>query len=109
MSCIYLRLRRRHPVARLHEARLVLLADDVHAELDALVANEHRRARDELADLVLALAAERAVEGVLGVAVGFAHSDLVPRRLGVAATLLSRRRQCKNINPSLSLSVVATT
>ena len=38
------------------------LADDVVAKLDALVADEHRRAGDELADLVLALAAERAVE-----------------------------------------------
>ena len=65
-------LRRRHAVARLDEVRLVLLADDVHAQLDAFVADEHGRARDQLADLVLALAAERAVEGVLGVA-GLAH------------------------------------
>ncbi len=41
---------------------LELLADDVVAELDALVADEHRRPGDELADLVLALAAERAVQ-----------------------------------------------
>src|SRR6185437_3929971 len=38
------------------------LADDVIAELDALVADEHRRPGDQLAHLVLALAAERAVE-----------------------------------------------
>ncbi len=50
--------RRRNPVAGFHEMRLVLLADDVHAELDALVADEHGRARDELAYLVLRLAAE---------------------------------------------------
>src|SRR5690606_7274293 len=56
------------------EVVLRLLADDVHAELDALVADEHRRAGDQLADLVLALAAERAVEGVLAVrAAGLAH------------------------------------
>ena len=54
----------RHAVARLHEGVLVLLADDVHAQLDALVADEHGRAGDELADLVLALAAKGAVEGV---------------------------------------------
>ena len=39
-----------------------LLADDVVAKLDALVADEDRRARNELADLVLALSAERAVQ-----------------------------------------------
>jgi hypothetical protein len=41
---------------------LHLLADDVVAELDALVADEHGRAGDQLAHLVLALAAERAVQ-----------------------------------------------
>jgi hypothetical protein len=35
-----------------------LVADDVVAQLDALVADEHRRAGDQLLDLVLALAAE---------------------------------------------------
>jgi hypothetical protein len=39
-----------------------LLADDVVAEVDALVADEDRRAGDQLAHLVLALAAERAVQ-----------------------------------------------
>ena len=61
-------LRGRHAVARLHHRGLVLLADDVHAQFDAFIADEHRRAGDQLADLVLALAAERAVERVLGVA-----------------------------------------
>jgi len=37
---------RRHAVARLHEGGLVLLADDVHAELDAFIADEHGRAGD---------------------------------------------------------------
>ena len=46
----------------------MLLADDVHAQLDAFIADEHGRAGNELAHLVLALAAERAVEGVLGIA-----------------------------------------
>ena len=41
---------------------LELLANDVVAELDALVADEHRRAGNQLADFVLALAAERTVE-----------------------------------------------
>jgi cell division protein FtsL len=39
-----------------------LFPNDVVAELDALVANEYRRARDELANLVLALSAEGAVQ-----------------------------------------------
>src|SRR6266700_538459 len=49
----------------------MLLADDVHAQLDALVADEHRRAGDELAHFVLALAAERAIERL-----GIASADL---------------------------------
>ena len=61
-------LRCRHALARLHHRGLVLLADDVHAQFDAFVADEDRRPGNQLADLVLALAAERAVEGVLGVA-----------------------------------------
>src|SRR5499427_1506822 len=61
-------LRGRNAVARLHQRGLVLLADDVHAQFHALVANEYGRAGDELARLVLALAAERAVERILGIA-----------------------------------------
>src|SRR5262249_57163293 len=60
-------------VARLHQRGLVLLADDVHAQLDALVADEHGRSGNELAHLVLALATERAVERVLGVSADLAH------------------------------------
>src|SRR5215467_13524449 len=61
-------LRGRNAVARLHQRGLVLLADDVHAQFDAFVADKYGRAGDELADLVLALAAERAVERILGIA-----------------------------------------
>src|SRR5262249_17069400 len=65
----------RNAVARLHQRGLVLLADDVHAQFDALVADEHGRTSDELAHLVLALAAERAVKRILGIATAdFAHS-----------------------------------
>ena len=70
--------RRGHAVARLHQGGLVLFADDVHAQLDAFIADEHGRAGDQLADLVLALAAERAVEGVLGIAAaGLGHMGSV--------------------------------
>src|SRR5205807_4846728 len=70
-------LRGRDTVARLDQRGLVLLADDVHAQLDALVADEHRRAGDELAHLVLALAAERAIERVLRIAAAdLAHPAL---------------------------------
>src|SRR6185437_1456885 len=66
--------RRRHPVLRLHEGDLVLFANDIHAQLDAFIADEHGGTRDELTDLVLALAAERAVQGALAVAArGFGH------------------------------------
>src|SRR5690606_35718811 len=46
---------------------LQLLADDVVAQLDAFVTDEHARARDQLADLVLALAAEGAVQDLAAV------------------------------------------
>ena len=60
-------LRGRNPVAGLHERRFRLLADDVHAQLDAFIADENRRASDQLANLMLALAAEGAVQRALGV------------------------------------------
>src|ERR1700735_116540 len=63
-------------VARFPQQGLVLLADDVEAKLDAFVANEDGRPGDELAHLVLALAAERAVERVLRIAAAnLAHSE----------------------------------
>jgi hypothetical protein len=52
-------------IAGFHQRGLVLFTDDVHAEFDAFVADENRRTCDELADFVLALAAERAVQSVL--------------------------------------------
>src|SRR5262249_35272427 len=67
-------LRGRNAVARLHQRGLVLLADDVHAQLDALVADENGRSGDELAHLVLPLAAEREVELFLVIAApAFVH------------------------------------
>src|SRR5215831_3681046 len=68
--------RGRNAVARLRQRGFILLADNVHAQLDALVADEYGRAGDELAHLVLALAAERAMERFLG----FAAADLVHLR-----------------------------
>jgi len=41
---------------------LKLFANDVVAELDAFVANKYGRARNQLADFVLAFAAKRTVE-----------------------------------------------
>src|SRR5262249_44993361 len=69
-------LRGRNAVARLRQRGFILLADNVHAQLDALVADEYGRAGDELAHLVLALAAERAMARFLG----FAAADLVHLR-----------------------------
>src|SRR6185295_292287 len=67
--------RRRNAFARLHERGFVFLADDLHAELDAFIADEHGRPRNKLADFVLALSAEGAIEGVLGLApTRLAHS-----------------------------------
>src|SRR6202022_5162287 len=70
-----------NPVPRLDQSGFVLLTDDVHAELDAFIADEHGRAGDQLSDLVLALAAERAVERVFRVAAaGFGHRHSVAGR-----------------------------
>src|ERR1700728_4343459 len=88
--------RRWNAVARLHQRGLVLLADDVHAQLDALVANEYGRPGNELAHLVLALAAKRAVERVLGIAAAnFAHSRL----------RLHRQRRCVNSDSVLTAAL----
>ena len=76
---MFARVRDPHPIYldRLVAVRpFILLADDVHAQFDALVANEHGRAGDELAHLVLALAAECAMERFLA----FAAADLVHLR-----------------------------
>src|SRR5260370_20211971 len=70
---------RRDAVARLHQRGFVLLANDVHAQFDTLVADKYGRTGDELAHLVLALAAERAVERVLRfAAANLAHSISPP-------------------------------
>src|SRR5689334_23159588 len=48
--------------------------DNVHAEFDAFVADKHGRTRNQLPDLVLALAAEGAVERIFRVATaGLSH------------------------------------
>ena len=62
--------RRGHAIPRLHQRGLVLFADDVHAQFDAFIADEHSRAGNQLADLMLALSAEGAVEGILRIAAG---------------------------------------
>src|ERR1700729_3116007 len=78
-------LRGRNIVARFPQQGLVLLADNVHAKLDAFVADEHGRPGNELAHLVLALAAERAIKRVLRIATAdLAHSLLRESLLRIA-------------------------
>src|SRR5207302_5879012 len=73
----------RHPVARLDQCRLVLLTDNIHAELNAFVTDKHGRTRDQLPDLVLALAAEGAVQRILGVATaGLCHHPSIAGACG---------------------------
>src|SRR5262249_19340598 len=62
-------LRRRDAVLRFRQRGSLLLTNDVHAKLDAFVADEHGRTGNELAHLVLALAAERAMERGLGLSI----------------------------------------
>src|SRR5207237_4160457 len=81
-----------HPVARLDQRRLMLLTDDIHAELDAFVADEHGRTRNQLPDLVLALAAKGAVQRVFRVAtagLGHRHSLAGPADLAVSVPLVT--------------------
>src|SRR5258706_2530263 len=61
-------LRGRDAVPRFHQRGLALLVDDVLAQLDAFVANEHSRPGNQLAHFVLALAAERAEQRTLRIA-----------------------------------------
>ena len=79
-------LRQGNAVVRFRQRGLFLLLNDVLAQLDAFIADEHRRAGNELAHLVLALAAERAVERTFRIVAGdLAHpcfpSPDVPRRV----------------------------
>ena len=60
--------RRGHPVRGLQAGCLCFLTDDVHAQLDAFIADEHGRARNELAHLMLAFATKTTIQGVLAVA-----------------------------------------
>src|SRR3990172_4544790 len=60
---------------------LDFFADDVVAELDALVAHEHRRAGNQLAHLMLALAAEGAIQQLLALAVTPARMIIVSHSL----------------------------
>ena len=68
------------------ETGLGLLADDVVAQLDAFIADEHGGAGDQLAHLMLRFAAEAAVERALGIRSGkLGHScipDAPPRGAG---------------------------
>ena len=62
-----------------HQGGFVLFPDDLHAQFDAFIANEYRRTRNQLADLVLALSAEGAIEGVFRLrSTRFAHSYSFP-------------------------------
>ncbi len=68
---------RRDAVPRFHQRGFVLFTDDIHAEFNAFVADEDGRSRDQLADFVLALPAERTIKRVLGIAAAdLAHSSL---------------------------------
>src|SRR3546814_2526837 len=84
--------RRRHrAVLARGDPALDLFADDGVAQLDAFVADEHGRPGNQLADFVLRLAAEGAIEGALAVrATQFRHKSSYgePKR-GVAVLILA--------------------
>src|SRR5579871_6372224 len=73
-------LRRRNAVLGAHQMRLVLLTDDIHAQFDAFIADEYSGTSDQLTHLMLALSAERAVKGRLGIAAdGLGHRNSAKR------------------------------
>ena len=57
-----------HAVSGFQARCFRFFADDVHAQFDTFITDEHRRPRDQLADLMLALATERAIQGIFAVA-----------------------------------------
>src|SRR5690606_34146344 len=75
-------LRGRYAIAGFHHRGFVFLADDVHAQFHAFIADEHGRTGDEFAHFMLALAAERAIKGILGItavaAADLAHFTFLP-------------------------------
>ena len=59
--------------ARAAAVEAVVVRDDVVADLDAFIADEDRRARDQLADVVLIFIAERAAKNLAAVPALFDH------------------------------------
>ena len=61
---------------RFTRRRRGFLADDVVAQINAFIAHEHRRTRDQLADFMLAFVAKRAMQNLAtGRSFLFCHSD----------------------------------
>ena len=61
----------------------MFLTDNIHAQFDAFITDEHSRAGNQFPHLVLALPTERAIEGVFRIAVGrFTHTDQSPQPKG---------------------------
>ena len=63
-------LGRWHPVLGPNQSGLVLLTDNIHAQFHAFIADEYGRSGNELTHFVLALAAERAIQGVSRITTG---------------------------------------
>jgi hypothetical protein len=83
----------------------MFLADDIHAELDAFIADEHRRTGDELPDLMLTLSAERAVKGVFGIAAArFGHGHSVDEP-GIRPGSKVNPNDSRNANPDFNMSI----
>ena len=68
--------RRRQRGADAAAVEAVVVGDDVVADLDTLVADEDRRARNQLADVVLIFIAERAAQNLATVTAFLHHADV---------------------------------
>ena len=77
---------------------LNFFANNVVAQINAFVADEHRRTRNELPHLVLAFATERAIKQLAVVARGVlvCHKVLSAHHRLAATTLIRFRRFCKS-------------
>src|SRR3546814_8899677 len=73
---------------------LELLADDVVAQLHAFIADEHARARNQLAHLMLALPAKRAIQDLAAVA-GKALSVFEIGRANVCTPVTNANLVCR--------------
>ena len=69
----------------------MIFLNDVHAQLNAFIADEYCRAGDQFPYFVLALAAKRAIERIFRVAVAGLRHKVFIRSLAVLTSMLDKQ------------------